>query len=378
MQRKTRRMQSCLSLLTIITIAVLTFAYSFSVPVLATNVAGEAWLGQKRKHSNEVTELPSGLLYRVKDPGAGNLHPTSDAYCSVDYEITLIDGTPVESTRQAGDAAMIRPEDSIPAIQEALQLMVDGAFWELYVPSHLGYDKRTNRDVKEGEALMVQLGLNQILRGDTIPVGEVHDCFVELDDRQATGYFHVKKSAGCDERDQKYIEKIISWDHRFTHIREELARLRGMLKKSDEHMKESLASWARRRINILKQFLSEDMIMCTVRYEVVQEERQPSEEGGNVEMATMTRVHPVDCNFKEQEYIEKIQDWDLEKVKEEIHRLVSYEENSSMEADLASWVRKRLRILNQIARAKAASPIGENDREESDEAEQPEQSHEEL
>jgi hypothetical protein len=323
---------------------------------IATNLDGEAWLGQKRKQTDDVlqvvSELPSGLLYRVKDPGTGNFHPASDTYCNVDYAITLIDGSPVESTREQDQAAMLRPEDSIPAIQEALQLMVDGAWWELYVPSHLGYDARRNKDIRDGEALMVSLGLNSVLQGDKIPLGEVHNCLVQLDDDQARGYFKVRTSEACDDRDKDYIDKIISWEHRSSHIREELARLRSLLKKSDNDMNENLSMWARRRIHLLKQFTREDMRMCTIRH---------------VPNGETEAVQPTDCNFKEQEYIHKVQDWELHKIQDEINRLAMYVEKSSMEAELASWVRKRVRILNQISRAMPVAKDKEEDHRESKE-----------
>jgi hypothetical protein len=300
----------------------------------STYEAGLSWLAEKRKQDG-VLELPSGLLYTVRESGAGKFHPSEDTYCTVDYDISLKDGTQVESTR-GGKPALMRPEDFIPALKEALTRMVDGDWWELYVPSHLGYGDRGTEDVQPGEALLVSLDLQTVLNGDKIPKGEVHDCIVQLDDDQAGGFFHVKSSDKCSERDVKYIQKIAGWGSRATRIREELARLRGVVKSGD--MKEDLAFWLRRRIHLLKLFLKEDMRMCTVHF---------TKSNGKI-----TIHHGEDCNYKELEYIEKVSDWDLDKVDHEIQRLAGMK-IESMEVLLASWLKKRIRILNQISRARA-------------------------
>ena len=54
-----------------------------------------------------------------------------------------------------------------------------------------------------------------------------------------------------------------------------------------------------------------------------------------------------DCNAQEQEYIVKSQAWDTAKVRDELERLESLDQ-SAVDKELASWIRRRIRILNQF------------------------------
>ena len=55
------------------------------------------------------------------------------------------------------------------------------------------------------------------------------------------------------------------------------------------------------------------------------------------------------CNEKEAKYLDKIADWDENKISAETRRLFKVA-SSSMAPELASWVKKRLRLLKEISK----------------------------
>ena len=102
---------------------------------------GEAFL-EANKAKEGVVTLPSGLQYKVLREGDGAFHPTADAQCSCHYEGTLIDGTVFDSSYARGYPTSFAPNQVIRGWTEAMQLMVEGDKWEMYIPSNLAYGDR--------------------------------------------------------------------------------------------------------------------------------------------------------------------------------------------------------------------------------------------
>ncbi|SHE73755.1 FKBP-type peptidyl-prolyl cis-trans isomerase FklB [Mariniphaga anaerophila] len=96
----------------------------------------------KENRSKEgVTELPSGLQYRVINEGDGELPSLTDQV-KCHYHGTLIDGTVFDSSVDRGQPAVFPVNGVIQGWVEALQLMPVGSKWQLYVPSELGYGQQ--------------------------------------------------------------------------------------------------------------------------------------------------------------------------------------------------------------------------------------------
>jgi chorismate mutase len=325
--------------------------YGFFLPLIAlafliatttatTNQDVTEWLQDKRQDAN-VQELPSGILYLRKSEGEGEFHPSFDSYCRIELEISRVrveDGTLtpeeiVESTVTGADEPkLIRPIDSLPAIREALGYMVEGDWWELYNRVNGGLQKIT-------------LELVSIYQGDLVPRGEHHLCWVELAWVEGK-YQYQPVGSHCNDQEVAYIHKVAGWDARSAKAEQELTRLRRVLSKGN--VKQDLAEWVRRRMHLLKQFLLEEMRLCAI-YHVLTPEGQ-------------SEFFQEDCNAREQEYIVKVQYWELEKIQEELKRIDSLDQNS-VDPTLASWIRRRIRILNQIASFKpvsASQPIEES------------------
>lgn len=102
--------------------------------------AGELYLASNSKKEG-VKVLPSGLQYKVIKAGTGAIPKATDTV-EVHYRGTLIDGTEFDSSFSRGQPATFPVNGVIQGWQEALQLMKEGAKWQVYVPSELAYGSR--------------------------------------------------------------------------------------------------------------------------------------------------------------------------------------------------------------------------------------------
>jgi FKBP-type peptidyl-prolyl cis-trans isomerase FklB len=96
---------------------------------------------QANKSSEGVVELPSGLQYKVIQAGSGK-SPGADDTVEVNYRGTLIDGTEFDSSYKRGESISFKVTGVIKGWTEALQLMKEGAKWQLFIPSDLAYGQR--------------------------------------------------------------------------------------------------------------------------------------------------------------------------------------------------------------------------------------------
>jgi FKBP-type peptidyl-prolyl cis-trans isomerase FklB len=96
---------------------------------------------QANKSREGVVELASGLQYKVIQPGSGKT-PAADDTVEVNYRGTLIDGTEFDSSYKRGKSISFKVTGVIKGWTEALQLMKEGAKWQLFIPSELAYGKR--------------------------------------------------------------------------------------------------------------------------------------------------------------------------------------------------------------------------------------------
>ena len=101
---------------------------------------GEKFLAENAKKEG-VKVLPSGLQYKELTPGTGK-SPKSTDTVTTHYKGTLIDGAEFDSSYKRGEPATFPVSGVIPGWTEALQLMKEGAKWQLFVPSDLAYGER--------------------------------------------------------------------------------------------------------------------------------------------------------------------------------------------------------------------------------------------
>ena len=88
-----------------------------------------------------VITTPSGLQYRVIEPGTGRTPKATDTV-TVNYRGTLIDGKEFDSSYRRGKPATFRVDGVIAGWTEALQMMKEGAKWQVFIPQELAYGER--------------------------------------------------------------------------------------------------------------------------------------------------------------------------------------------------------------------------------------------
>ena len=110
-----------------------------------------------------VQTLPSGLQYRVIQAGEGKTPGPGDNV-RVQYRGSLIDGTEFDSSYARGKPATFRVNKVIKGWQEALQLMQEGAKWELFIPPGLAYGERGRpKAIPPNSALIFEVELISVL-----------------------------------------------------------------------------------------------------------------------------------------------------------------------------------------------------------------------
>ena len=119
-----------------------------------TNEAGKTFLAENAGKDGVIT-LASGMQYKVLRKGDGDSHPTAGASCECHYSGKLIDGTTFDSSYDRGSPTSFAPNQVIKGWTEAMQLMVEGDKWEMYIPSELGYgDSGSPPKIQGGDVLV--------------------------------------------------------------------------------------------------------------------------------------------------------------------------------------------------------------------------------
>jgi FKBP-type peptidyl-prolyl cis-trans isomerase FklB len=132
----------------------------------ATNAAGIAFLDANKAKEGVVT-LPSGLQYKVLEKGTGSDHPAVSSPCECHYEgrtaAQYPSGPKFDSSYDRGSPTTFAPNQVIKGWTEAMQLMVEGDKWELYIPSDLAYgDRGRPPKIGGGDCLVFTIELLKI------------------------------------------------------------------------------------------------------------------------------------------------------------------------------------------------------------------------
>lgn len=101
---------------------------------------GKAFLAENRQKEGVKTTM-SGLQYKVIQKGTGK-KPGKDDKVTVHYRGRLLDGTEFDSSYKRNNPATFPVGGVIPGWTEALQLMKEGAKWQLFIPAKLAYGEK--------------------------------------------------------------------------------------------------------------------------------------------------------------------------------------------------------------------------------------------
>ena len=97
----------------------------------------------ENKFKEGVVTLASGLQYKVLRAGTGDKHPLPNSPCECHYEGRCAKDWPAgkkfDSSYDRGSPTTFAPNQVIKGWTEAMQLMVEGDKWEMYLPSNLAY-----------------------------------------------------------------------------------------------------------------------------------------------------------------------------------------------------------------------------------------------
>merc|ERR1712187_906474 len=131
-------------------------------------MGGLAFL-EENKSKPGVVELPSGLQYKVIVAGDGDSHPTVSAPCECHYEGTLLDGSEFDSSYKRGEPTTFAPNQVIKGWTEAMQLMVQGDKWEMYIPYNLAYGEDGKPPKIPAAACLIFIMEIVKIKGPTVP-----------------------------------------------------------------------------------------------------------------------------------------------------------------------------------------------------------------
>mmetsp|Transcript_132904 Transcript_132904/g.331580 ORF Transcript_132904/g.331580 Transcript_132904/m.331580 type:complete len:239 (+) Transcript_132904:75-791(+) len=213
-----------------------------------TNEVGKKFLEENAKRPGVIT-LPSGLQYKVLREGTGEDNPGKSSPCECHYAGTTPSLTPdaidldekdwneFDSSYKRGDPTTFAPNQVIKGWTEAMQLMVEGDKWEMYIPSELGYgDGGSGAKIKGGDVLIFRMEIMKI-KGGKKPA--------ERCDPEAL--------TGCNDKQKGYVEK--QKKNTGEKRKAELKRLEGM---QGGEMKPENKNWLMSRIKILKKMVEKD------------------------------------------------------------------------------------------------------------------------
>ena len=103
----------------------------------SNELSGEAFRAEYGKQET-VMRTDSGILYRALTDGSGTKPGPNDTVV-VHYRGTLPDGQEFDSSYKRGQPATFSLGGIIAGWKEVLQLMPEGAKWEVVIPPELGY-----------------------------------------------------------------------------------------------------------------------------------------------------------------------------------------------------------------------------------------------
>jgi len=123
-----------------------------------------ARVGKKFLEENALKEgvitTSSGLQYKILEKGTGTISPLKSDTVKVHYRGTLINGKEFDSSYGRGEPTSFGVGQVIAGWTEALQLMVIGDIFEVYIPSDLAYGVRgTGKDIGPNSTLIFKVEL---------------------------------------------------------------------------------------------------------------------------------------------------------------------------------------------------------------------------
>jgi len=128
--------------------------------VVVTDKGGEFLAENKTKEGVRTTA--SGLQYKVLREGTGR-QPTASDVVVCNYRGTLVNGKEFDSSYKRGQPAEFSLHGVIAGWTEGVQLMKEGAKYQFFIPSRLGYGINGSGDlIGPNETLIFEVELIRV------------------------------------------------------------------------------------------------------------------------------------------------------------------------------------------------------------------------
>ena len=119
---------------------------------------------EKNAKKEGVKVLESGLQYKVIEKGKGKSPGLGDRV-KVHYRGTFMEGEEFDSSYKRGEPAVFGVQNMIKGWTEALQLMKEGAKWQLVIPSDLAYgESGMGRNIPPNSLLIFEIELIEVVK----------------------------------------------------------------------------------------------------------------------------------------------------------------------------------------------------------------------
>merc|ERR1712048_494167 len=198
-----------------------------------------AAMAEKGENDIKTLKDKSGkviLYYTVHESGTGDKSPKAGTQCDCHYKGVTIDGKQFDSSYDRGSSTAFAPNQVIKGWTEAMQLMVEGDKWEMYIPSGLGYgDSGSPPKIPGGSVLVFTMEILKIKGG-----------------KKPASRCDVASLEGCTDKEKEYIGKQKPKGKE--KIGTELSRLSGM---RGGDMKDDKLNWINARIKLLEKLKDE-------------------------------------------------------------------------------------------------------------------------
>jgi FKBP-type peptidyl-prolyl cis-trans isomerase len=127
----------------------------------ANKKEGEAFLAANRTKDG-VMALPSGLQYKVLQPGTGPKPALTDTVVC-NFKGTFINGKVFDSSYESGQPVTFPVNRVIKGFTEALQLMPVGSKWQIVLPPDLAYgESGAGEDIGPNSTIILEVELLSI------------------------------------------------------------------------------------------------------------------------------------------------------------------------------------------------------------------------
>lgn len=129
---------------------------------------GDSFLARNSRAADVVT-TPSGLQYKVLQPGKGGPKPTDSDVALVNYEGKLLNGTTFDKSQQPTPMPVAAADEKtgrqgvVPGFSEALKLMSKGAKYRFWIKPSLAYGNKAAGPIPANSVLVFDLELLDFL-----------------------------------------------------------------------------------------------------------------------------------------------------------------------------------------------------------------------